>query len=78
MGDIADYYRDQELEMEFNPPKSWTDDGKYTFWRTRDGSKIHLKDMTTSHIKNSIAMIKRNHGWREDWLEPLNKELEYR
>jgi len=31
-------------------------------WRTKDGKYIAYEDMETSHIKNSIAMLKRSHG----------------
>ena len=30
-------------------------------WTTKDGQRINPQDMTTSHIKNSLAMLKR-HG----------------
>lgn len=29
-------------------------------WTMRDGQKIALKDMKTSHIENSLNMLKRN------------------
>jgi len=29
-------------------------------WKTRDGTEIKIKGMSTSHIRNSIAMMKKN------------------
>ena len=28
-------------------------------WKTKEGKLIEVKDMSTSHIKNSLAMLKR-------------------
>jgi hypothetical protein len=28
-------------------------------WTTRSGTKIRIRDMTTSHIRNAIALIRR-------------------
>jgi hypothetical protein len=28
-------------------------------WTCRDGTKVRVKDMTTSHIKNAMAMLRR-------------------
>lgn len=33
---------------------------KYGFWTMKNGVKIAYKDMTETHIKNCIAMMKRN------------------
>ena len=35
-------------------------------WRTRAGEIIDVKDMQTSHIENSIAMLKRTLANRPD------------
>lgn len=29
------------------------------YWETKDGKRLNIKDMETSHIKNCIAMLKR-------------------
>lgn len=69
-------------------------------WETRDGSKIKLKDMETSHVKNTLNMLTKKHGRshlvkvgvdekfipmeevviedHSEWIDLLNRELEYR
>lgn len=51
-------------------------------WECKDGKIIAISDMTTGHIKNCIAMIKRSVAkdkpWRLYYLEPLLKELRNR
>lgn len=48
-------------------------------WITRDGQRLLVSQMTTSHINNAIAMIQRsNRGWRRSYLERLELELRIR
>ena len=56
-------------------------------WRTQDGRELTLQEMETSHLRNSIAKIRRSIrinkqgkavGWRLDLLKHLVVELERR
>ena len=54
----------------------------YDLWVTRDNREIKISDMTTTHITNSINMIKRSiksgKNWRVEYLPQLVKELNKR
>lgn len=43
-------------------------------WRTRDGKVLHVKDMTTAHIKNCMRMI----GQFDDFYYVFEAELRRR
>ena len=48
-------------------------------WIAKDGTKYSISEMTTSHIKNCIRMIRRsNYRWRPEYIEPLTQELKRR
>lgn len=56
-------------------------------WITADKREMRLVDMETTHIRNSIAKIRRSirvdaggrlRGWRVQFLKPLVAELERR
>jgi hypothetical protein len=82
MGDISDYYRNQELNfnLEFNhKPRVVTHSEPFTWWVKADGRKTKVTKMTDEHIMNCINMIDdRGRNWRYHWKEPLLKELESR
>jgi hypothetical protein len=80
MGDMADdLLRQIENEM-------WMDDITqlppvspiFIWWVQKDLTRIHIKDMTDSHIMNCINMIDRRDDWRTAWKSPLLNELENR
>lgn len=77
MGDMADYYRDLELDYHLEMASRIVVIQDFKWWRTGDGSRIKVSNMSISHLTNSINKIKRE-GWREQWLEPLEKELKRR
>lgn len=42
--------------------QGWCDDpqeGPITQWRTQDGRHINIKDMSTRHLENTVAMLIR-------------------
>lgn len=69
-----DYY-DEELRDNI-----WEDFRKYnkTKWMLKDKTIINIKDMTTSHIQNSIKMLEKINWENCKAYEGLTKELETR
>lgn len=49
-------------------------------WTTRDGQRIAVEDMTDSHIRNTIAYLKRNDVYDIylPWITRMQKELKRR
>jgi hypothetical protein len=66
MGEMADYYLDMEdqvqEEWDYDQPEFVADihvGNHRGYWRARDGTLIKFSVMSTSHIVNTLAFIKR-------------------
>lgn len=69
MGEMADYYGyedprwiDAELEELNNVQQPFKNDPPLptkTIWVTREGERIPVRDMTDSHLHNTITMLRR-------------------
>lgn len=80
MGEMAEYCLAQELEeMATKDLLSFIhrDRKNRVIWVTKDGRRLQVKNMTTSHIENSLAKCKRDE-WREEAIPYFEEELERR
>lgn len=57
MGEMADYYRDQEMGDEFAPVRPPTP--TTTTWVTKDNRVVRVVDMSDDHLRNTIRMLRR-------------------
>lgn len=78
MGDMADYYRELELENHLDGHGSnFTTD--YTIWTTKQGVKIEVVKMTDNHLLNTINMLNNNaNEANEEWFDVLVLEAKKR
>ena len=77
--DFLAYYAWEIEEAKNYADEIWHEaEGKV--WETKDGRLIPIEEMTTSHIKNTIAYIQRNWDVElyQPWLDVFNDELERR
>lgn len=69
MGDMADYYREQsfgyyEAHWPFDPPDGVEFDvyevepnpTRETYWRTREGREVKVRDLEAGHLRNILKM----------------------
>lgn len=75
MGDMADYFLDQQMLIQENHEKKlrFQEQG---IWVTRDKNHIKVIDMTDSHLLSSLRMCKRNNV--NSWVVIFRKEIKRR
>lgn len=77
MGDMADYYREQQFDFDIANQEydEYYNNVHYKdilseylknklYWFSKDNQQILIKDMTDSHILNSIKWIDKHHSDR--------------
>lgn len=74
--------REMAMEMEIDRDVMWAvnqnniDNG---IWTKRDGTKISIREMTRSHIRNCISMLENgNSPFAERWIQRFKNELSFR
>lgn len=72
MGDVADMLEQLHYQDDY-----WWDEKDDIYWTQKNGDKILLKDMSTSHINNCINLLKRS-GEDNDWINTFEKEINFR
>tara|TARA_Y100000034_G_scaffold29728_2_gene36224 strand:+ start:3052 stop:3348 length:297 start_codon:yes stop_codon:yes gene_type:complete len=92
MGDIADYYAMQELtsmseqewEEAYGNPDQYKNLPREICWTSGDGTKTPVSEMSDTHIKNIINLI-RLHAINfshpklgQEWYDLFTKELKKR
>jgi hypothetical protein len=71
MGEMAEYYLEQEL---LNPDFDFGDIQELT-WLTKDEGEIKVKNMKDSHLKNCINMLRRKKEDADFWIAIFEDEL---
>lgn len=91
MGEIADYYRQQEEDQQFSPFDAmyadWLKEQEtysQTHWVTLSGKELLITDMTLKHVQNCIAFLERRNEKegknkvRDNYIKIFNSELKRR
>lgn len=87
MGDMADYYIQQEIDAMidcedaiYGHPKPKRDLRQYLekkLWPTKDKGDIKISDMSAQHLNNALNKCKRD-NWRTSFIPLLEEELNKR
>lgn len=51
----------------------------YDFWTMRDGTQIHISDMSSQHLNSTIKMLEQSDNpYAEGYIEVMKEELKSR
>jgi len=81
MGDIAEYYRDNEEwvseQMNLTPQDEEIHNFRNKMWKQKTGELIHIIDMTPLHKTNTITAIKEGRiklQFPQGWIKKLKQK----
>lgn len=64
-----------DAEMQFY--RDFPYDVPSDYWRTKDGTKIKVSDMSESHIRNCMRMVGEDDGWYARFEKELERRKDY-
>lgn len=70
------------IRMDISDYQNWCNEyqkfrNNYPAWTTKDGNKVHIYNMTDSHLSNTIAFVEKKDP-EAIWLQILKQEQTYR
>lgn len=86
MGDMADYYMERDFLFDLDNEGQHDSEPitSETEWRTKDGQRVRIRDMTDSHLLNTINVLrgksrkgttfKTDDVRRREWLNVMANE----
>jgi len=85
MGEISDYYRDQQLDGEFKHfHYTHKPSNKEYIWLSSNGTEYKVRNMTNSHIQNTLRCLEEGRisfdtGHELNlWINIMRKECKHR
>lgn len=73
----------EEMMVEEALNNCWADSSNW-MWKTKNGEYIAIKDMSYTHINNTIRLLRNqidgsaHDDWCYDWITAMEKELKRR